>query len=513
MPIDAYPDAMGSFQDMLTFRQGAEANELQLGMQKTLMKDQMVARAARMGSQSAEAWDQAFSELAQQYPEAQRYIGQWSPFAADELVSNVQAAPARAAAAQRDAGGGGGIDGAAGPTIGGGASGAGMGTKQPTGSQVDLSTLDPEDVMHEYDMITKALHLLSKVRDPQSFDAAVDQFTAIVGPESAAEIAKYKGRFNEINFAARRGEDSEFMQWYKHLVNWRNQLAEVATAQRMGVPTRGPQPGRHVQMTEAGPMQLTSPVGGGDPTASFIPVTGSTRSEFNPQPRGGAGGGKAPSGYTWGPIGEDGQPTLVPIPGGPADKTGRRVLPQSTSKELSTFGDQFATVQRSAATFKPEFASQGIAGRGGDTALWAGRTLGVGASQAAVDWWQAYDRYKNTVRNELFGAALTPNEEANFEKTDINANMRAETIRANLRTQKTVLENAMKRRGKALVTQGYNSEAIEQLTNLTLDQGGAADMTPQPLPADPAALVVDTVYETKKGPARYRGNGKFEPVR
>ena len=505
MPIDAYPDAMSSFQDALTFRQGAEANELQLGMQKTLMKDQMVARAARMGAQSAEAWDQAFSELAQQYPEAQRYIGQWSPFAARELMSNIQAAPARAAAAQPGGIGGpgpvtSGIEAAAGPTFSGGSGGSNKNVQQPSGPQVDLSTLTPEERASEFRKLRLGMDALRKVRSVEDFDGAIDQLaTEIPG------VVQLKGMFNELNFA----EGIQLL--YTNLKGLHDQLAPLVMSQAAGAPVREAQPGYNVQYTEAGPVVATTPVGGGRPSFNLESVTGTQNPAF--APRGGAGGGgKAPSGYTWGPIGEDGQPTLVPIPGGPADKAGRRVLPNSTAKELSTFGDQFATVQRAAATFKPEYASQGVAGRGGETALWAGRTMGVGASQAAVDWWQAYDRYKNTVRNELFGAALTPNEEANFEKTDINANMRAETIRANLRTQKTVLENAMKRRGKALVTQGYNSEAIEQLTNLTLDQGGTADMTPQPLPADRAALVVDTVYETKKGPARYRGNGKFEPV-
>lgn len=35
-------------------------------------------------------------------------------------------------------------------------------------------------------------------------------------------------------------------------------------------------------------------------------------------------GGKAPAGYAWGPADEDGQPSLVPIPGGPADKSGKQ---------------------------------------------------------------------------------------------------------------------------------------------------------------------------------------------
>ena len=293
MPIDAYPDAMSSFQDALTFRQGAEANELQLGMQKTLMKDQMVARAARMGAQSAEAWDQAFSELAQQYPEAQQYIGKWSPFAARELMSGIQAAPAKAMAAQPGGIAGpitSGIEAAAGPTFSGGAGGSNKSVQQPSGPQVDLSTLTPEQRTDEFRKLRLGMDALRKVRTVEDFDGAIDQLaTEIPG------VVQLKGMFNELNFA----EGIQLL--YTNLKGLHDQLAPLVMSQAAGAPIREAQPGYNVQYTEVGPVVATTPVGGGRPEFDIPEVRGTPRKEFLPAPPGGGGGGARA------------QPTLSPL--------------------------------------------------------------------------------------------------------------------------------------------------------------------------------------------------------
>ena len=303
MPIDAYPDAMSSFQDALTFRQGAEANELQLGMQKTLMKDQMVARAARMGAQSAEAWDQAFTELSQQYPEAQRYIGQWSPFAARELMQNIQAAPARAAAAQPGGIGGAagpvasGIEAAAGPTFSGGAGGSNKSVQQPSGAGVDISTMTPAERTKAFRDVHRGLTELSKVQTLEDFESAVDR----LAPEMPS-VLELKGLFNDVTFA--KGANA----LRDHYLGIYNQLAPLVMAQAAGSPVREAQPGYNVQYTEAGPVVATTPVGGGRPEFDFPTVRGDPRKEFMPAPSGGGGGAGGVSDL----YGADGQLNITP---------------------------------------------------------------------------------------------------------------------------------------------------------------------------------------------------------
>ena len=281
-PIDAF----GAFEQGQQVRARHMANEqtaLQGDMLRTVYADQMIARAARQGAQSAEAWDAAFGELAQTLPQAERFIGKWSPFAADELAGSIAAAPVEGAKAQRAAGAGsiGGIGDAI-ASIGGGA-GKGKGDSniaQPTGPQVDLSTLTPQQRADEFRKLRRGMDALRKVRTVQDFDAAVES----LAPEMPG-IMKLKGVFNDLNFA----EGVQLM--HTRLAGLYQQLAPLVMAEAAGAPVREAQPGYAVEHTEAGPVLTTSPVGDGKPSFEFGQVTGAPRKEFLPAPSGGGGGG------------------------------------------------------------------------------------------------------------------------------------------------------------------------------------------------------------------------------
>lgn len=135
-----------------------------------------------------------------------------------------------------------------------------------------------------------------------------------------------------------------------------------------------------------------------------------------------------------------------------------RPLTASTATGLEKIATQRFQVDSSASTFKDDYA--GYKGAGGP-AMALGRILpGEGGLQDAADWWQGYDRYKNIVRNELFGASLTENEQAAFKSADITPNMSAETIRKNLARQRAVLDGAAARNGLRLISDGYNPETV-----------------------------------------------------
>lgn len=177
---------------------------------------------------------------------------------------------------------------------------------------------------------------------------------------------------------------------------------------------------------------------------------------------GGEGGGKAPSGYRYLPSGD-----LEPIPGGPADKPrdggGGKALNAPTINKLAGDADKLANLDGLVNTFQDSFAGNKV---GGNAENLAGRLGLPGATPGQSDWWQRYDRQKNVVRNELFGAALTPSEQAEFDKADINANMAPATIKKNLAAQQVVIQRALKRQARTWAAQGYSTDALREATGM-----------------------------------------------
>lgn len=197
-------------------------------------------------------------------------------------------------------------------------------------------------------------------------------------------------------------------------------------------------------------------------------------------------------------------------PGGPADpkylaesaeaKVKPREFSVSDVTKLSEEGGKFGIIGELKNTFEPRFA--GYKGEAiGNAATWMGRNLPSMASKDTVDaaqWWQGYDRFKNVVRNELFGAALTATEKAAFERADINAGMDPKTIEANLARQHEIAQNGLKRKANGLIQSGYDPKAISATYGLKLEdigvtagpKGKSQDRVPSataPAAAPPAA--------------------------
>jgi hypothetical protein len=131
-------------------------------------------------------------------------------------------------------------------------------------------------------------------------------------------------------------------------------------------------------------------------------------------------------------------------------------------RKLQDEGAKFNNLTGFVKEFKDEYAGAmyGL----GDTRNLMGRTLPDWAVdpkvQQASIYWQKYDRYKNVVRNELYGSALTPSEQKAFEQADINNTMNPKVIRENLKTQKDIVETALKRRASAMVSENFRPETI-----------------------------------------------------
>ncbi|MBW8366800.1 MAG: hypothetical protein K0M70_02950 [Arenimonas sp.] len=265
-----------------------------------------------------------------------------------------------------------------------------------------------------------------------------------------------------------------------------------------------------------GDFTVANPGLGGNQTAqSNLPQQPSS-SQFGYTP---PKGPPVPSGYQMAPDGS----RLIPMPGGPADKpdgglvvtltpaevnqagfpagsvvqrkpdgtlvktfspterdaNGGRALPANVVNDLSKDAEKLTTITDLVGSFKPEFAGnvaggtlENMAGRLG------GERLGL-ATQGQADWWQQYDRLKNVVRNELFGAALTATEQAAFEAADITPNMDPTIVANNLGKQGEIVRRALDRKASVWKSQGYNPDAV---INATTVRDGSR--TPQDLSDD-----------------------------
>ena len=162
------------------------------------------------------------------------------------------------------------------------------------------------------------------------------------------------------------------------------------------------------------------------------------------------------------------------------DKTSQpkaRNLSLTDIDKLQKKGVQLENVDRYVNTFKDENAGYG---RTGETQMWMARNLPIltgPKTEDAANWWQDYDRYKNVVRNELFGSALTTQEKEAFDAADIGPNMDPKLIRQNLARQQEAVKSALRKTTSSLKASGYPSEAVDEATGTTAEQLQPAEPT------------------------------------
>lgn len=180
------------------------------------------------------------------------------------------------------------------------------------------------------------------------------------------------------------------------------------------------------------------------------------------------------------------------------ENKGTRVLPSPERVKLIDAGQRLSELDRLAGSFTDEYGGFGTSLYGDVRNHVARNTPG---ESPRADWWQGYQSLKNAVRNELFGAALTATEKAEFEKADINTGMSAEAIRLNLKRQSDIVRQAVRRRSKSLAADGYNAEAITEATGIPLDgEPPTASRAPAPqASAGPTPGSVEDGYRFKGG--------------
>jgi hypothetical protein len=221
------------------------------------------------------------------------------------------------------------------------------------------------------------------------------------------------------------------------------------------------------------------------------------------------------------PFGWEPDPTAAggyrPTPGGPQDpayiekltqlKAKPREFTMSEITKLSEEAGKFANVSRFGETFQDKYAGY-MHPTVGAAAQTAGRYLpesmvGKDVAESAT-WWQDYNRYKQVVRNELYGASLQPNEQRDFEAADINPGMQPQKIRDNLKIQQDIVRNGLKRRANAGIAAGYDPEVIGKAYGLDLSELGVEARgrrgTVTPAPTTTAPVRVSSPEEARRLP-------------
>lgn len=126
------------------------------------------------------------------------------------------------------------------------------------------------------------------------------------------------------------------------------------------------------------------------------------------------------------------------------------------------FEDQIAIysgLAGAANTFQDDFAGNTITG-GLENTVQGMTGLGTPGQR---DWWASFRQSDNVIRNQLFGATLTPSEQAAYAATSINERMESSEVRRNLQTRRDIVRKALARKTAFLRAQGYNEDAISAL--------------------------------------------------
>ena len=113
-------------------------------------------------------------------------------------------------------------------------------------------------------------------------------------------------------------------------------------------------------------------------------------------------------------------------------------------------------------TFKPQFAGY-VTNSAGDIDVWAAGKSSDPRKVELFQWWQSYQDHVNKVRNDLFGAALTAPEKAEFDKAMVTKGMNPQQAKANLDRQAEIAKRAYDKLDNVLRVQGYSKAALDAL--------------------------------------------------
>lgn len=151
-----------------------------------------------------------------------------------------------------------------------------------------------------------------------------------------------------------------------------------------------------------------------------------------------------------------------------AKPTAPKPMPTAAAKDVTEVAKNFHSLGNLVSNFDDSYAGKPIQG---PIENWAARNLAIGDEKikAQANWWQGYAAYKSQVRHELYGAALTGYEIAQWEQQDIKPGMSPDLIKENLARQKRIVDGALRRKAEGWLADGYRKEAIEARLGLKME--------------------------------------------
>lgn len=160
-------------------------------------------------------------------------------------------------------------------------------------------------------------------------------------------------------------------------------------------------------------------------------------------------------------VGPDGKQIAKPSATKPS-----RALTKGDRDALSTSFDEQANLDSLLGRFKDGYAGKGAAGA---SIVGINKKLGSWASEGSQEeanfWADFQGSFDIARRNKMFGASLTPNENAAWEAAKtISPNSKPAVVRKALTRLRDLSEASRKRRGQSLAKDGYSSDAIEVYT-------------------------------------------------
>lgn len=140
-----------------------------------------------------------------------------------------------------------------------------------------------------------------------------------------------------------------------------------------------------------------------------------------------------------------------------APKGGFKPMPDAAATKLEEQVNAYAGLDRAVTNFKDDFS-----GPGSNLENSAQGLIGTG-TPGQRDWWSDFRASDNQVRNALFGASLTPSEQASYAATSITPNMTASEIKTNLARRRDLAKQVLGRRAAYARSNGYMPEAVSAI--------------------------------------------------
>lgn len=175
------------------------------------------------------------------------------------------------------------------------------------------------------------------------------------------------------------------------------------------------------------------------------------------------------------------------------ERLANKPLVQPVIKSLQETRDNAVSINNLTKTFKPEYADKGVMGVGADASMSAKAIMGW--DKDAVEWWKTYKKQAELVeRHAMFGASLTPGEQASWRSADIAPGMDADVINTNIKARaelaKTMLENTR----SDYVGAGYSEKRIGLIVDRGLKQLGDEKLDADRPAAGSAKPSLDSIF-------------------